>query len=222
MSTPTTERATTTTPHEGRTRPRRGASSGSRTRDEDHVGASPSSRAAAGDGTRVGVELVEDPAPRPADEPLIGVRTGTHPSEVDDGPVTGQLPAIAVLAGHLSVSTQRDVAVVSLDGGLDRPLAEQVAPMLAGLVANAEAVVLDLDQVALLDQRGLTHLVEALDRASDDRERCIVASRLSGRLVLERWGLTTTHAVFTSVPDALQARAFAAGGYGGGWEPTHG
>jgi anti-anti-sigma regulatory factor len=85
--------------------------------------------------------------------------------------------------------------------------------------AGTDAVVLDLDQVTLLDEGAFSQLAAAFDEATDGVERCIVASRLSGRMVLERWGATEDYGVFTSVADALQARTFLANGYGTGWRP---
>ena len=134
-----------------------------------------------------------------------------------DDPVTGPMPAVSFLDGRLRAHTHRDVVVVALDGGLDVELAEVVAPALDGILAGARAAILDLDQVTLLDQEGMDILAAAFAAATDGVDSCLVASRLSGRLVLERWGFTADHAVFTSTADALQARAFAATGYGIGW-----
>ena len=144
---------------------------------------------------------------------------GTRPGDGADDPVTGPMPALALHDGRLQVHTRRDVTIVTLDGGLDEAFAMEVAPTIAGHLAGVEAVVLDVDQVTLLDQAGFEILAEAFGRATAGIDCCIVASRLSGRMVLERWGATHDHAVFTSVADALQARAFAANGYGDGWRP---
>jgi anti-anti-sigma regulatory factor len=134
-------------------------------------------------------------------------------------PVTGPLPALALHDGRMQVHAHRDVLIVTLDGGLDEAFAREVAPTIPGALAGADAVVLDVDQVTLLDQAGFDILAEAFREATAGIDCCIVASRLSGRMVLERWGVTQDHAVFTSVADALQARAFLASGYGYGWQP---
>lgn len=138
-----------------------------------------------------------------------------------DDPVTGPLPALVLHEGRMQVHVQRDVTIVTLDGGLDEALARELAPTVADALTGAAAVVLDVDQVALLDQAGFDVLAEAFGQATSGLDCCIVASRLSGRMVLERWGVTEHHAVFTSVADALQARAYAAYGYGDGWQPEH-
>jgi hypothetical protein len=144
---------------------------------------------------------------------------GTRPGDGADDPVTGPMPAIELHDGRVRVHVERDVTVASLDGGLDDAFAAEVIPTLPGALAGAEAVILDIDQVALLDRESFDSVLGAFTAATDGLDRCIVASRLSGRMVLERWGVTEDHAVFTSLADALQARAFVANGYGDGWQP---
>ncbi|HEX4902047.1 MAG TPA: hypothetical protein VFV42_04505, partial [Acidimicrobiales bacterium] len=122
--------------------------------------------------------------------------------------------------GRLRVRVEKDVTVVALDGGLDAQMADEVVPGLPGVLAGVDAAVLDVDQVTLLDEAAFARVADAFDAATDGLERCVVASRLSGRLVLERWGATSRFGVFTSVADALQARAFRGDGYGPGWDPT--
>lgn len=144
---------------------------------------------------------------------------GTRHGDGADDPVTGPMPAIELHDGRVRVHVERDVIVASLDGGLDDTFAAEVVPALPGTLAGADAVVLDIDQVALLDREAFDALLTAFTAATEGIDRCIVASRLSGRMVLERWGVTEHQAVFTSVADALQARAFVASGYGDGWKP---
>lgn len=143
-----------------------------------------------------------------------------HPADetrVDDEYVTtGPVPIVALADGHLHLSTRRDVLLAAVDGGLDDDLAATVVPALAEAIDGAEAVVLDLDQATLLDRSAVEALCDVLSNAAD-AESCVVAARLSGRLVLERWGLPRDVAVFTSVADALQARTFIESGYGSGW-----
>jgi anti-anti-sigma regulatory factor len=148
-----------------------------------------------------------------------GGDVGTRPGAGADDPVTGPMPAVELEGGRVRVHLHRDVTIVTLDGGLDADLVRTVAPTLPGALAGADAVVLDLDQVTLLDEGAFSQLAAAFDEATDGVERCIVASRLSGRMVLERWGATEDYGVFTSVADALQARTFLANGYGTGWRP---
>lgn len=145
---------------------------------------------------------------------------GTRHGDAADDPVTGPMPAIELHDGHLRVHVHRDVTIVTLDGVLDASLVEMVGPVLPGVLAGAGPVVLDLDQVTLRDQASAERLLAAFDDASHGLERCVVASRLTGRMVLERWGVTSRYGVFTSVADALQARAFQANGYGEGWQPA--
>lgn len=146
-------------------------------------------------------------------------RLGTRRGAGAHDPVTGPLPALALHDGHMQVHARRDVLIVTLDGGLDEALAREIVPSIPGALAGAGAVVLDVDQVTLLDQAGFEVLAEAFGRATAGIDCCIVATRLSGRMVLERWGVTERHAIFNSVADALQARAFQANGYGDGWQP---
>ena len=147
-------------------------------------------------------------------------RMGSRLGDGADDPVTGPMPAVELQSGRLRVHARRDVTIVALDGGLDRAMAAEVAPSLTGVLAGAEAVILDLDRVTLLDEAAFTTVVAAFADASTGPDRCIVASRLSGRMVLERWGVGRRYGVFTSVADALQARAFRGEGYGAGWDPA--
>ncbi len=147
--------------------------------------------------------------------PSDPARVGTRKGATDDGPVTGATPVLDLADGHLHVSTRRDVTVVSIDGALDDALADRLAPVVAAAVADATAVVLDLDQATILERSAVTTLCRALP--DGEVERCIVAGRLSGRLVLERWGIDEDYVIFMSVPDALQARSFHENGYGTGW-----
>lgn len=156
---------------------------------------------------------------QPMTEPDPG-RLGMRHGDGADDPITGPMPAVDLHGGRVRVHVDKGVTVVTLDGGLDVDFAEQIAPTLSAALANADAAVLDVDQVTLLDQQGFETLLVAFRRATGSLERCIVASRLSGRMVLERWGITERHTVFTSVADALQARAFQANGYGDGWQPS--
>lgn len=143
----------------------------------------------------------------------VGTRTGANDIDAETGPV----PVVDLADGHLHVSRRRRVTIVELDGGLDDALADVVAPAIAAAVADADAVILDLDHVTLLDRSALTTVCAAIDTVPGENTRCIVAGRLSGRLVLDRWFVPDTYAVFTSVPDALQARTFLESGYGHGW-----
>lgn len=150
------------------------------------------------------------------DPALVGTRPGASATD----PVTGPLPVLTMVDGHLEISVRRGVTILSLDGALDDGLAELVVEPLRRAVASTdlEAVALDLDRVTLLDRTGLDAVLHALDHAPADAPCCLVAGRLSGRLVLERWNVTDRYVVFTSVADALQARAFADSGYGTGWD----
>jgi anti-anti-sigma regulatory factor len=154
--------------------------------------------------------------PEARNEAVVGTRLG----DAADDPVTAQVPALELHDGRVRVHVERGVTVVALDGGLDDDFVEKVAPTLDGAVVGADAVVLDVDQVTLLDEAAFARLAGRFDAATRGAERCIVASRLSGRMVLERWGVSARYGLFTSVPDALQARAFQGDGYGEGWTPT--
>lgn len=143
----------------------------------------------------------------------VGTRTGATDTDAGTGPV----PVIDLADGHLHVWHRRGVTIIELDGGLDDALAAVVAPAIADAVADAEATILDLDHVTILDRTALTIVCEAIDTVPGESSRCIVAGRLSGRLVLDRWFVPDSYAVFTSVADALQARTFVESGYGHGW-----
>lgn len=144
-------------------------------------------------------------------------RVGTRTGATDDVAVTGPLPVLDLADGHLHVSLRRDVTIVEIDGGLDDALAAELAPLVATALQDAEAVVLDLDQTTLLDRTALEAVLAPILDAADAIDRCIVSGRLSGRLVLERWEILDEFVVFSSIADALQARAFVESGYGTGW-----
>lgn len=139
-----------------------------------------------------------------------------------DEPVTGPLPVVDLAEGHLHVTERRGVVIAALDGALDDGLVSRVVPALTSAVAGAAAVVVDLDHVTLLEPAPLEAVLEALDAAPPEADRCLITGRLSGRMVLDRWGVSSRHVIFSSVADALQARAFAESGYGSGWDSTQG
>ena len=166
-------------------------------------------------------DMEEEPPVDPYGRPDLDVNdVGTRPGATDPEPVTGSTPAVDLAGGHLHVSVRRGVTVVALDGGLDDALAEGIAATIEAAVTGADAVVLDLDHVTLIDRSALTALCAALGTIPGEHACCIVAGRLSGRLLLDRWGVPASFAVFTSVADALQARTFVESGYGHGWDPA--
>lgn len=142
---------------------------------------------------------------------------GTRPGATVSDPVTGPLPVLTLVDGHLEVTVRRGVTILALDGALDDRLAESVDAPIHRAVEASEAVLLELDRVTLLDRTAIDRVLAALDSAPEGAPRSVVAGRLSGRLVLERWDVAGRFAIFTSVPDALQALAFAESGYGDGW-----
>lgn len=140
-------------------------------------------------------------------------------SSIDEA-VTGPLPIADLVEGHLHVSERRDVVIASIDGALELTLARRVTPELHRVVADADAIILDIDHATLLDRAALDLMLDTLDSAPASAPRCVIAGRLSGRMVLDRWSVSGRYAVFSSVADALQARTFAASGYGNGWAPS--
>lgn len=150
------------------------------------------------------------------DVAAVGTRVGA--AEID--PATGPMPVIDVADGHVHLSSRRDVTIVAVDGGLDDGLAARVLPVIARAIEGKVAVILDLDHVTLLDRTALDAVCATLATAHADQLACIVAGRLSARLVLERWNVPSQFAVFSSVADALQARTFVESGYGNGWSPA--
>jgi anti-anti-sigma regulatory factor len=155
------------------------------------------------------------------DEPEIRLdpaTMGTRSGATDLEPVTGPLPVVDLDDGHVHVTTRREVTIIALDGGLDGTLADQVVDTVAGLVADASAVIVDLDHLTLLDRSALEAVCAVLERLPESTRRCLVAGRLSTRMVLERWDILDRFVLFHTVADALQAREFVASGYGTGWQ----
>ena len=162
------------------------------------------------------VQVDETGAPR-LDVHEVGTRTGATETDA----VTGPMPVVDLADGHLHVSVRRGATIVQVDGGLDDALAAVIAPAIEAAVAGCKAVILDLDPATLLDRTALDAVCAAID-TEPGVSRCVVAPRLSGRLVLDRWDVPDSFAVFGSVADALQARAFVESGYGDGWSTgTH-
>lgn len=142
----------------------------------------------------------------------------TRPGASELETVTGPLPVLDLEEGHLHVTSRRDVTIVAIDGGLDDELAGSLVDPLREVLADAGAVVVDLDRVTLLDRSALEQVCAVVEELPDCTPRCLVAGRLSGRMVLDRWDVPARFAVFGSVADALQAREFVSSGYGDGWD----
>ncbi len=153
------------------------------------------------------------PDARTSEAAQLGTRAGAS----EDGPVTGPVPAVDLLGGHLHVSQRRGATIVAVDGGLDDALVARLVPAIEEAVETSSAVIVDVDRVTLLDRSAIEAVLACVDRSPAGPARCVVAGRLSGRLVLDRWGIASECAVFTSVADALQARTFVENGYGNGW-----
>lgn len=134
-------------------------------------------------------------------------------------PVASSPDGAAVFAdGHLRAWRHAGAVVASIDGALDRSLAELLESPLRSIVVGASHVIIDVDRAVLADKVGVATAVTAVRDAGDDStELCLVASRMSSRLLLARWGIDTSVPVFTSVADALQALTFQLAGFGDGW-----
>ena len=170
----------------------------------------------------IGPDSGEHPAVPSASPPRVDPATmGTRSGASDFEPVTGPLPVIDLDDGHVHVTTRREVTIIALDGGLDDALAAQVVDTIADLVSDASAVVVDLDRVTLLDRSALEAVCAVLEGLPESTRRCLVAGRLSSRMVLERWDVLDRFVLFQTVADALQAREFVASGYGTGWQLEH-
>lgn len=152
------------------------------------------------------------------DPNVFGDDHARRPGATDLDPVTGPMPAVELVDGHVAVTDCRGVTVVAIDGGLDDALAEIILPALRTATAHSDGVVLDLDRVTLLDRTALQSVCSVLDDLPTASGRCLVSGRLSGRMVLERWEMHGRYALFSSVADALQARTFIESGYGTGWD----
>lgn len=106
------------------------------------------------------------------------------------------------------------------------PLGTLPDPLPAGLVAQLEAsiavrpVILNLSQITLVSAAPMVGLAAWVLGASQQPDQCcVVCPRPTARALLRKWHVTRCVATFGSVGDALQARRFAADGYGPGWYP---
>lgn len=154
---------------------------------------------------------------------LIGMPAAA--AGVDRHPRTGQDELIGhpveltAVDARVAVSQRGPCVVIAPAGGLDAVLADEIVGTVAAIARTALASILDVEQITLLDRAAFDVLLAGFEQSTDGRDRCLVANRLSGRLVLDRWGVSDRLATFGSVADALQARSFAADGYGLGWVP---
>jgi hypothetical protein len=120
-----------------------------------------------------------------------------------------------------------DVRVESCEGVIVMtPLGTLPDPLPAGLVAQLDAsiaarsVIVNLSQITLVSAAPVMGLAAWVLGASHQPDRCcVVCPRPTARALLRKWHVTRCVATFGSVGDALQARRFAAAGYGVGWYP---
>lgn len=115
---------------------------------------------------------------------------------------------------HSRIAFRREHGVVVLRpvGALDRRLGERL-----------RRAVLDARRPVIVDLGACDVEPTVLERIAVDpklfsvRQLCLVARSPGRREVLARAGLDQRFALFATVDDALQARAFAREGYGAGW-----
>jgi hypothetical protein len=138
-------------------------------------------------------------------------RDATHHRPAPLPPRTGTL--------DVSVESREGVIVMTPIGTLPDPLP-------AGLVAQLEVsiaarpVIVDLSQITLVLAAPMMGLAAWVLGASHQPDWCcVVCPRPTARALLRKWHVTRCVATFGSVGDALQARRFAADGYGAGWYP---
>ena len=115
---------------------------------------------------------------------------------------------------HPRIAFRREHGVVVLRpvGALDRRLAERL-----------RRAVLDARRPVIVDLDACDVEATVLERIAVDPklfsvpELCLVARSPGCRDLLARAGLDHRFALFATIDDALQARAFAREGYGAGW-----
>lgn len=150
--------------------------------------------------------------------PATAVGTeGRAPTGRDE--LIGQPVELTPIDARVAVSQRGSCTVIAPAGGLDAELSNEIVDSIAAIARTALASILDLEQITLLDRAAFDVVLAGFEQSTGGRDRCLVANRLSGRLVLDRWGVSDRLAMFGSVADALQARSFAADGYGLGWVP---
>ena len=116
---------------------------------------------------------------------------------------------------RISVRRTDGVAVVRPVGALDRLVVDKLR---RAVLDAGRPVVVDLDDCVIVDPEALDRI--ALDpQLSALPELCIVTRSTAVRELLAGSELAHRYPVFKRVEDALQARAFARDGYGGGWAP---
>lgn len=92
---------------------------------------------------------------------------------------------------------------------------EDLDDLCAGI--RASPTVVDLSEVIITTPEVVAEAVRRIARRSEPGRWCLVVSRLSGRRLLARFGVTATVALFATPADAVQALLLAADGYGPGW-----
>lgn len=92
---------------------------------------------------------------------------------------------------------------------------EDLEDLCAGI--EAAPTVVDLSDVIITTPEVVAEVVRRIAGRSGPDRWCLVVSRLSGRRLLVRFGVTATVALFATTADAVQALLLAADGYGPGW-----
>lgn len=106
------------------------------------------------------------------------------------------------------------VLIAAPQGALNAADVEEIDGLLA---AQPEvAILVDLSDCVLDDIAVVLLAAPAMWSAASE-QLCVVCSRMTGRLLLARVGLTERVALFGRREDALQARVLHAAGYGAGW-----
>lgn len=109
-----------------------------------------------------------------------------------------------------------DVRIVHLDGcATDRDLGAS----LDSLSDHRGPTILDLADVTLVGT-GIDMVIDRLVQTCD--AVCVITRRHTARMILDRTGVASRCAVFSSIGDALQSLRLAQDGYGAGWRRMSG
>lgn len=110
-----------------------------------------------------------------------------------------------------------DCHVVRATGLIDHRWVADLVYETSGLRPGTR-VIIDLSDGILVSQQPMEAALAIAGGATGDSDAvCVICSRVSGLMLLRRWGIARTTAVFTTVHDALQAELLRRDGFGNGW-----
>jgi anti-anti-sigma regulatory factor len=115
------------------------------------------------------------------------------------------------MSAEVRVRLHRGATVVSATGVADGTLLGPLTRALVVATADADLVVVDLDELTLLDADGLRGIIRAMVDAGRAPRLRLVTRRRSAAAVLARWRVHHLVPVHRTVDDAISVHRYLAG-----------